>query len=56
MGEIAEAIINGEFCECCGGCIGDDESPGFPRCCDKDCAKEMGYKKLIKVGKGYARG
>lgn len=56
MGEIAEAIVNGEMCEYCGACIPDDEAPGFPRCCDKDCARDMGYKRVIKIGEGYARG
>ena len=32
MGEIAEAMINGLFCERCGVLI-DGEEPGFPRLC-----------------------
>lgn len=55
MGEIAEAIVNGELCEACGACIGDNESPGILRCCDRECAREMGYGKVIKIGNGYAR-
>ena len=33
MGDIAEAMIGGLFCEQCGQVI-DGEEPGFPRTCD----------------------
>lgn len=56
MGKIAEYIVNGQMCECCGGCIGDSESPGFPRCCDLDCAKDMGYKHPVRLGGGIIGG
>lgn len=36
MGEIAEAMLNGLFCEGCGELIDGDE-PGFPRYCCKAC-------------------
>lgn len=36
MGEIAEGIINGFWCEICGMMVDGDE-PGFPRTCDS-CA------------------
>lgn len=32
MGEIAEGILDGDFCECCGEYIGDGY--GFPQTCD----------------------
>ena len=32
MGEIAEAILNGFFCEVCGVVVDGDE-PGYPRLC-----------------------
>lgn len=34
MGEMAEAIINGDFCDCCGEWLGVGD--GFPRRCS-DC-------------------
>jgi hypothetical protein len=37
MGEIAEAMINGLFCQWCGVLI-DGEEPGYPRSCG--CDKE----------------
>lgn len=37
MGEIADSIINGEFCESCGEYLDSDDGFGFPvSCCDKD--------------------
>lgn len=33
MGEIADAILDGDFCQICGEYI-DDEGCGFPRTCD----------------------
>lgn len=41
MGEIADSMINGEFCEMCGVFL-DGESPGFPRYCSSDCAQARG--------------
>jgi hypothetical protein len=38
MGEIAEAMINGLFCEMCGAYL-DGEEPGYPRRCS-DCEDE----------------
>ncbi len=35
MGEIADAMINGETCESCGSEI-EGKPPGVPRCCE-DC-------------------
>lgn len=31
MGEIADSIIDGEFCQLCGEYLG--EATGYPRCC-----------------------
>lgn len=33
MGDIAEAILDGLFCQVCGEVI-DEESPGYPRTCE----------------------
>lgn len=33
MGEMADALINGLFCQVCGDVIDGDE-PGFPRTCE----------------------
>jgi hypothetical protein len=40
MGEIADAMINGLFCEQCGVFL-DGEEPGYPRKCD-NCQDENG--------------
>lgn len=40
MGDIAEMMLDGTLCECCGTCIGDDE--GFPGYCSAQCAKDRG--------------
>ncbi len=36
MGEIADAIINGELCEGCGGYV-PGTPPGYPRYCSNAC-------------------
>ena len=43
MGEIAEMMLYGTLCEGCGGAIGDQQSPGYPRYCD-DCKREHRIK------------
>ena len=40
MGDIADAIINGLFCQHCGELIDGDE-PGYPRAC-QGCYKSGG--------------
>lgn len=42
MGEIAEMMLNGDVCEMCGEFFHDDESPGIPRYCSKQCAEDRG--------------
>jgi len=32
MGDVADAILDGLFCQCCGELIDGDE-PGYPRTC-----------------------
>jgi len=39
MGDIADAMIGGLFCEQCGGLI-DGEEPGYPRNCGCDSEEE----------------
>ena len=41
MGDIADAMLNGLLCECCGSFIDGDE-PGYPRYCCKQCAEDRG--------------
>lgn len=44
MGEIAEAMISGELCECCGQPLDCEECAemGIPMYCSKQCAKDRG--------------
>lgn len=46
MGEIAELMLSGFYCEQCGSLIDGDES-GYPRKC-KDCEQESKHKKRAK--------
>ena len=36
MGDIADAMVEGLFCQMCGGYI-DGEEPGYPRYCSAEC-------------------
>jgi len=40
MGEIAEMMLDGTLCECCGEYIGYDD--GYPQYCSDDCAEGRG--------------
>ena len=44
MGEIAEMMLDGTLCECCGVVlIGPDEEPaGYPQYCSRECAEDRG--------------
>lgn len=42
MGEIADMMLDGTLCECCGEYIDDDEASGFPRYCCRQCAEDRG--------------
>lgn len=42
MGEIAEMMLDGTLCECCGASFDDRQSPGFPRYCSRQCAEDRG--------------
>jgi len=46
MGEIAEMMLDGTLCECCGVALGgpgtDYEPQGFPQYCSKQCAEDRG--------------
>ncbi|MFD2705477.1 hypothetical protein [Salibacterium lacus] len=40
MGDMADMMMDGTLCECCGGIVDDDEmteAPGYPQTCD-DCS------------------
>jgi endogenous inhibitor of DNA gyrase (YacG/DUF329 family) len=49
MGEIADMMLDGTLCECCGAYIG--RSQGFPGYCSKQCAQDRGAIEapIIKV-------
>ena len=40
MGEIAEMMLDGTLCECCGEYIRKGKPEGFPRYCSKKCASD----------------
>lgn len=42
MGEIAEMMLDGTLCECCGCFIDDEGIGGFPRYCSSQCARDRG--------------
>lgn len=42
MGEIAEMMLDGTLCQCCGEYIGKEEN-GLPAFCE-DCAKDSNEK------------
>jgi endogenous inhibitor of DNA gyrase (YacG/DUF329 family) len=41
MGEMAEMLLDGTCCECCGEYLGDGPT-GYPRYCSKQCATGRG--------------
>jgi hypothetical protein len=41
MGDVADMLLDGTLCECCGTYI-DDEGGGIPRYCSPQCAKDRG--------------
>jgi len=40
MGEIADMMLDGTLCECCGMFIG--KNYGYPGYCSKECARDRG--------------
>lgn len=40
MGEIADMMLDGTLCECCGAYIGSDA--GYPQYCSDTCANDRG--------------
>lgn len=42
MGEIAEMMLDGTLCECCGSFIDFGGGSGFPRYCSPQCARDRG--------------
>jgi hypothetical protein len=57
MGEIAEAMLDGTMCECCGEYIGSDA--GYPQYCSDQCAHNRGISPdlegMSEAVKKYAR-
>lgn len=51
MGEIAEGIVNGDYCQECGSYIGEGE--GYPRTCDSCRPDEKVYAFSNKKIKRY---
>lgn len=49
MGDIAEGMIEGFFCQQC-GCVIDGEEPGYPRFCE-DCEVEYERRRNKKFKK-----
>lgn len=41
MGDIADMMLDGTMCECCGEFI-DEDPPGYPQYCSLSCAKSRG--------------
>lgn len=50
MGEIAEMMLDGTMCECCGEFL-DGEAEGFPRYCSPQCARDRGAEDLTLTRK-----
>lgn len=50
MGEIAEMMLDGTLCECC-GCFIDADGDGIPRYCSTQCAQDRGAGSATKPGK-----
>ncbi len=42
MGEIAEMMLDGTLCECCGEYMGDGD--GYPGYCSAECAGDRGLE------------
>jgi hypothetical protein len=42
VGEIADMMLDGILCECCGAFIDVDDASGFPRYCCGQCARDRG--------------
>lgn len=40
MGEVAEMMVNGLLCQCCGVLMDDHEEPGYARTCN-GCLRDM---------------
>lgn len=42
MGDIADAMLNGDLCEMCGLPLMSEEDYGIPMYCSLECAKKRG--------------
>ena len=54
MGEIADAMLSGLFCECCGVYM-DGEEPGYPRRCNSCNIDELIHPNTPHRGKNWKR-
>lgn len=50
MGEIADMMLDGTLCECCGCYIDDEGADGIPRYCSKQCAGDRGFDDYETTG------
>lgn len=50
MGEIADAMLEGDLCEGCGCYLDDEGGSGFPRYCSEECARGRGADPSQIVG------
>lgn len=55
MGEVAEMMLDGTLCECCGVYIHDGEAEGFPRYCSPQCAEDRGGVYIPPQGDGSGK-
>ena len=53
MGEMAEMMLDGTLCECCGSYIDDHGGEGIPRYCSEQCAKDRGAEGYQVGGASY---
>lgn len=51
MGEMAEMMLDGTLCECCGTFIDFEGGDGFPRYCSPQCARDRGADMLTMTRK-----
>lgn len=51
MGEMAEMMLDGTLCECCGTFIDFDGGDGLPRYCSMQCARDRGAHQLTMTRK-----
>lgn len=51
MGDIADMLLDGTLCECCGSYI-EGDGDGIPRYCSPQCARDRGVSVVDMTDKG----